>query len=676
MNIELTEAGMENGENTEMDNMLCDLIDIHADKGNEQALRRVLDAIYKLLNGKQTLQLSTKLLDKLISIIVADEANEYIDAKYIDKVLDAVQLHARQFPWPGLLLLRKLSAVSISSMEQPKLQLHPHAAQILQRLLEDFVRELEPEDAYCLQLLQVIQQLLQSELQCDRSTACAIFKKLLALQSPQMQPLLQCGAKHWTAYIALLEQLEQAAPQLVLPMLSAHLNSFMRAKQCAAWLNWLRILLARLLATTHARVLHWTLEFLLLHCSLADLYELQLLPEFLAAINQTTLYDVENYLLPELLVQTFIQSSHNAQLLEALVLMSWQSLPLLHWLRCLQRKQVFVHTSVLLQLAACIRGMPHENLRYEAHQRIFELYDLTINNLSLADYLAFIKALCNKQDNFFKDYKRLAHKIDTCSNIAEQLNVHDYDLFALIYAKDIDVVLTLYKQLSGLAKWQHGCWRLYTFFYVLQQQQDARCIDILDYFQLEYGLHIELLIYYANLQDLQAFIIEKLHCNTEQEKLFVMHKSVDWFISVKFKHWSQLAEYELQPLELIEQGSMLTAIHLATLLKDAQQQLQNERILQSLLTIYKQAPEQIAIAVGIVKYASVYLADFESEQILAEVLEASQSLYPALVNCVQQVPITLLIRGLLSGNALHAEKRIRLSGGAIQLLLHQLSQKR
>ncbi|EDW60144.1 uncharacterized protein [Drosophila virilis] len=671
------DAQLENGENVEMDNMLCDLIDIHKVKGNEEALKRVLQSIYSQLNSSHEVKFGTKLYDKLISVVIADRDNVHVNREQISKVLDAVQAHARQFPWPGLCLLRKLSSISLCETlgaEGDQLtgaQLHPHAGQILEHLLDDFVRELGLECTCSPQLFTVIQELLQSELSENRQLAYSIMRKLLLSiekckennkdcdkDCPQVQAALKCVEPHWPAYIVIMEQLEHQDSHLVLPMLSGQLPRFVASSQDNDWLSWLRILYLRLLDNKNKLVVRWTLEYFLLHSNIAELRRVNLLTKFLDATNKTELYDAEDYMLPELNIKAFVQNSGTLQFLESLVTVPWLSLPLLHWLRSMHPRQPHVAKSLLLKICGRVRSLQHETLRYEAQNRMFDIFEPTIESFSLGDYIQFMKALCSTSDNFCRDHKRFTAKIANCTNITEEMVYFDKALFTTIFRTDVKVGIELHKQLSQLPRAQHGWWRLFSFFFSLKLECPSERMHILDFYQEIYDLNIDVLERIADLKELQQYLVEKLKCETEEEISFVQHRAVDWFTCEKLITWKQLDEMSIKPGDLVSQGTILTAQRIATLLNNIEARLEDESILKALMAYLKQYPDSVLVATAIVKYASTHWPIEESDQILNEVLEASQFLNINVLCCTKSVPTALLIRGVLSGNPLSGEKCI------------------
>ncbi|KAM8712217.1 hypothetical protein ACLKA7_012696 [Drosophila subpalustris] len=654
------EIKLENGENVEMDNMLCDLIDIHKVKGNEEALKRVLQSIFSLLDSNSDVKFGTRLFDKLISVVIADRGDVNVSREQIAKVLDAVQIHARQSPSSGSYLLRKLSSISLCELIKEagdhQLQLHPHAGQILEHLLDDFVRELGLKCACSSQLLTVLQQLLQSERGENRQLAYSIMRKLLVTierckdNTETVAPL--DTLPHWPAYIVIMEQLEEVDSHLVLPMLCGHLPRFVASSHDDNWLRWLRILYVRLLENHNLLVVRSTLEYFLMYFTINELRRVNLLNQFLDAINKTELYDAEDYFLPELNIKTFVQNSGTLQFLEALVTVPWQSLPLLHWLRSMQPRQPHIAKSLLFKICERIKSLQHENLRYEAQNRMFDIFEPTIETLSLGDYIQFIKALC---DSFCRDHKRFTAKIASCTEFTDELVYFDKSLFMMIFRTDVNIGIELHKQFSKLPRTQHGWWRMFSFFFSLKLECATERMEILDFYHTEYDLDIVLVEKMTNLSDLQQYLLQKLRCETEEEISFVLHRSVDWFTCEKLLKWTQIEEVNLKPLELLNQGTILTAQRVATLLNDVETRLKDETILKVLMNFLKQYPDSVLVATGLVRYAAAFLPNEESEQILSDVLETSHFLNVNILCCTKRVPITLIIRGILSGSPLSGE---------------------
>lgn len=447
--------------NIEMDNMLCDLIDIHKVNGNEDALKRVLQSIYMMLDANKEVSFGTKLFDKLIDVMIANGGDNSVGRDRIAKVLDAVQVHTRRSKASENYLLQKLNSIALQNQQLGQgdqlaelLTLHPLAGQILEHLLDDFVRELGLKYTCSPQLFAVVQQLLQSELSDNRKYAYAIMQKLMQFiersrGEQEDNQMLQCLVSHWPAYIVILEQLEQKESYLVLPMLSGHLSRFVSSSsQVGDWLSWLRILYVRLLDNHSVLVVRWSLEYFLMYSSINELRRVDLLDIFFDCINKTELYDIENYCLPELKIKMFVQSSGTLQFLEALVTVPWHSLPLVHWLRSMQPRQPHISKNLLFTICACVKSVQHDNLRFEAQSRIFDLFEVssnppaiamlfsfsfcqpTIESFSLGGYIQFIKALC---DNFCRDHKRFTAKIASCANITDEMVHFDKAFFAMIF---------------------------------------------------------------------------------------------------------------------------------------------------------------------------------------------------------------------------------------------------
>lgn len=160
---------------------------------------------------------------------------------------------------------------------------------------------------------------------------------------------------------------------------------------------------------------------------------------------------------------------------------------------------------------------------------------------------------------------------------------------------DASVGIELHKQMSQLPRVQHGWWRLFSFFFSLKLECEAERQNILDFYYQEYQLDIAYVQGITDLHELQGYLVDRLACDTDEEVSFVLHRIVDWFACEKLESWSQIEELNMTPLELLSQGTILTAQRVAWLLNDLDQPLEDEDILVSLLNTLKQYPDSVTL---------------------------------------------------------------------------------
>lgn len=160
---------------------------------------------------------------------------------------------------------------------------------------------------------------------------------------------------------------------------------------------------------------------------------------------------------------------------------------------------------------------------------------------------------------------------------------------------DASIGIELHKQLSQLPRVQHGWWRLFSFFFSLKLECEVERKNILDFYYREYQLDIEHVESITDLQDLQSYLVNRLGCENDEEITFVLHCSVDWFACEKLSSWQQIEDLNMTPLELLSQGTILTAQRVAWLLNDLAEPLEDESILESLLNTLKQYPDSVIL---------------------------------------------------------------------------------
>ncbi|XP_017007479.2 uncharacterized protein [Drosophila takahashii] len=639
------------GDVAELDDMLYDLVDMHKD--NELALKRVLQCIHNLLqtNSKWNVRFGPKVFHKLVSVVIADSPEDSVSRRQlVANLLVCVQLHIRKFPRiEAKFVLQQLWSLSQTNEDQP------HAAQILVHLFDEFIHNLGVECAQ--ELLPVTQNLLRSEVREDRRSSYYLMHKLQEIK--EVLAALQCSELQWSAYVGIMENMEEQQSHLVLPTLSTLLPrvGLLSTNLSEDWLSWLRILCTRLLSDNNILVLRWTLKYFLSHFSLAQLARFNLLPEFLAATNRTQLYNPE---VPDCLTQKQIHhfmAEYPAELLlEALVAVPWHCVPLLHWLTGWELTQLpVVSKELLLQLSARVRSLQNTVLRGAAINHVLFSLTATIDSLSLGDYLLFIESLYNTIDRY-EDHHRLIHKITSCSVLEEHIANFNSRCCELVSEMDYkyDVFVEFLRKLRTLPKSQHGWWRLLPIF--LHRELD-RPEEYLDFYRSVYQIDTSLLESGVSLEEMQLHLLNRLDCRTREEKSFVREHCVDLFVKVNLPTWSKLEELNLRPLELLDQGTAGTFATLTQILSTHNQPLEDGDVLPALIS--RLGKLKCRETQAILKYAVGYLSAEEYDKCVVDVLQKNTFLLGTL-DCEEYIkaPPSFVLKKLLEGETTTGDARI------------------
>ncbi|XP_017023536.1 uncharacterized protein [Drosophila kikkawai] len=642
------------GELAELDDMLYDLVDMHKD--NELALKRVLQCIYNLLqtNCKWNVRFGPKLFHKLVSVAIADSREDTASRRQlVANVLVCVQLHARKFPRiEGKFVLQQLWSLSLSNDHQP------HAAQILVHLFDDFVHNFGPECAQ--ELVGVTQNLLQSQVREDRRAAYFLMRKLQGIQ--EVVAALQCSEQQWSSYVGIMENLEEQQSHLVLPTLSTLLPrlGLMSTNLSEDWLAWLRILCVRLLGDNNILVLRWTLKYFFSQASLTQLARFNLLPEFLAATNRTQLFNPE--VLDSLTMEQlndFMKGFEVEPLLQAIVGVPWHCVPLVYWLNGWQMVELpVVSKELLLQLCARVRSLQNPHLRDVAIKNVMFSFSKTIASLTISEYLNFIESLFNTIDDY-ADHYQLQDKIEKCSSFEEHIEHFNRRCCELVSQKDYkyDLFLAFLLKLRTVPKAKHGWWRFLPFF--LHQNLDNP-ENYLDFYRSVYGIDTSLLQSGVSLDTLQQHLLERLECQTREEKSFVREHCVDLFASINLPTWGKLQELNIKPLELLDQGTDSTFGILANRLAEHTQPLQDENILPALIA--RLGRFNLAETQAILKYAVANLNREEYEKCVVDVLNRNTRLLGFMDSSDYiKAPPSFVLRGLLAGETTTGDARIEMA---------------
>ncbi|KAH8310361.1 hypothetical protein KR044_000938 [Drosophila immigrans] len=642
------------GEIAELDELLNELIDLHKD--NELALKRVVQCIYNLLqsNNKFNVKFGAKVFHKLIAIVIAGINNTSFSRQLVANVLICVQIYARKFPRiDGKFLLQQLWSLSLSSDCQP------HAAQILVQLFDDFVRQLGAECVCCHELQMVIKSMLQSEARDFRKAAYFLMRKL-----EKGFVALPGGEQQWTSYVTIMESLEEQQSHLMLPTLGTLMPRIIcrSANQDAEWISWLRILYMRLLQDSNILVLRWTLKYFVTHFDVTKLCRLHLLAEFLAATNRTQLYNVECYFVPTFQFNNFIGQEDMQVFLEALVTVPWHSVPLLFWMGHMPLQQsAIISKKLLLKLSSRVRTLRNTKLRRIANKRVFDIFEATINSLTLRDYLLFVETIFNINDAYYNDYERLIMKLRDCQHIEQDevyLSKRSYEIIGDDSHVNL-LVAELIGHLSRLPKRLHGWWRLFPFLHLshLDSCVHKMCCE---FYETQYDVKFEILQKGSDLAKVQEHLIDQLDCQTKEEKSFVKEKSVDWFVETNLQCWSQIQEFHLKPLELLERGTRATFVCIAQLLKDTETPVEeNEKLLEVLIGLLQKYKNSECAVEGILKYALKHLSDVDAEKLAEKILShRCENTTKTLLANATKIGVSLIVQGILLGDITSGDARI------------------
>ncbi|XP_022210839.2 uncharacterized protein LOC111066480 [Drosophila obscura] len=648
------------GDIAELDDMLYDLVDMHKD--NEVALKKVLQCIYNLMqaNTKWNVRFGAKVFHKLVAVVIcANREDTAARRQLVANVLVCVQQHQRKLPGTdGKYLLEQLWCLSLSRDRQP------YVAQILLHLFDDFFAKLGIE--FCQKLFDIIQNLLQSDMREDRRSACFVMRKILEIDEarkgdaqPKILEPLKCSESQWSAYVDITENLEEQQSHLVLPTLSTLLPrlALMSPDMSDDWVGWLRILCIRLLQDNNILVLKWTLKYFLNKLSLGWVVSVDLIYDLLAATNRTQLFNWEaKDHLSEKQTIDFMGGGSVEVLMEPLAAIPWHCVPLLHWLRCIHPDQVpTVGKELLYKLCARVRILQNTKLRILVNARLVFLFHDTIEGLNLGDYMMFVESLFNTSDGY-KDHARLIDKINKCKNFGAHLPYFSSRCFYII-CPDAKLLRAFLWQLQGVPKAQHGWWRLAPVFV---GSNSTEIHDEYAFYCAVYGFDPLLTKPGAmTLEQMQQHLLDRFNCESREERSFVLEHSVDLFVEINFKNWAQIEKNNLQPLDLLDKGTIITFSRLCWLLARQRERLADDSmILPALIDRLARCNRANAntYARYILKYANAFLTQENYEIVVKDLLQQRPSSLEAFENFT--LPMPLVLRELLHGETSTGDARI------------------
>ncbi|XP_032592896.1 uncharacterized protein LOC6563011 [Drosophila grimshawi] len=634
----------------ELLDILLDSLDI----ANELSVSRVLQFTFGLIYGNRNgeyHELSLKLIKKLFALIIPTTCEYEIlnihNAKLVTDVLLCVALWTNNIPEKGKFLLNQLCPRSSNDNSQAE------DGQTLAQVMDNFLCELGAECILSHKLFKRIEQLLKSTVSEERRSARLIYEMILdkSLHKSNGQQQLDLFS-----YIIIMESLEVKASTQKPAPIGIQLSLLKDESNDA---NWLHILYTKLLQNPNLEERTSTLEFMMAHFTVAELFSAHLLIEFLTATNKPELHNLEGYFLPEEQMKKFVSDIIGKQFVKALAEVEWCGVALHHWLSCLGiKKQPQISKNLLLKICTLVRNFEHLDLRNSACNRICELFEVTIKHLSLGDYMSFIAALFNKSDDVCEfAFYLLSYVIEDCNNINKEMVHLTKSAYEMLCNYQTSNVLhpfrVLLEQLEHVPKSQHGWWRLPAFFCLCWEDH------AIDFYRSMYDININVVKECRQPTELHIYLIDKLNCNTEEEILFVQQRSVDLFLTNNVHNWSQLEGFHLNLIEIIRNCTLNTLVHLTNLLGGHDQPLQDAKVLNTLLMVLRTYPKRWTTTGNILKYATQHLDLNETKNLIEDMISNCNDVWElGQILMTKSLPQSTIIKGLLHSDISLGVRRI------------------
>ncbi|XP_023037621.1 uncharacterized protein LOC26530271 isoform X2 [Drosophila willistoni] len=545
---------------------LYNLIDIKQDEVTQSATKRILEFISNLILIKNV-NLSPNIFEKLISVMMAvfdgneAAASSMEHRQFVANVLAILQLQIRKFPNTDTnLLLNKLWSLCLNG--------DPLAGQIIFTFSDDFAHrdESSPE------MQKVIQHLVQSKEKMDRYSLMRKLKEYFD-----------------SDYISALEHLEeQQMPNNLVSWLD-------KLKSTTVIFPWTRILYLKFFHSKNILVLNETMKYIANNLTISHLTDWNLIDEFLAASNRTIFAHYDG------VFKNFVLSSGVELLVEPLVNVPWKwnNIPLWNWLRCLPREKQgqspSISKEIFLKLAFKVQEMTGVLKLEDILRCVMDRFCVTIDELSLRDYLFFIETMYKNSIYEYCDHNSLLDKINNCDNFgAEIVFFNKINLDELFNSNPFcirfgyPVVATLIEKLRTVPKAQHGMLPYYIMAWIKDWKK------IRDFWATKYEVNISLILG-GDLKQIQTHLLDKLMWQTEEEKSILLENSVDLFVLNQIKKWKDIKSFGYKPQELLQMGGKETFEHLGNLLEEVDERLEDANVLSTFVSLLEKFPT-LAIA--------------------------------------------------------------------------------
>ncbi|EDW43169.1 GM26423, partial [Drosophila sechellia] len=149
----------------------------------------------------------------------------------------------------------------------------------------------------------------------------------------------------------------------------------------------------------------------------------------------------------------------------------------------------------------------------------------------------------------------------------------------------------------------------------------------------------------------------RLDCQTREENSFVLEHSVDLFVKINLPMWSKLELLNINPLELLDQGTEETFATLSNILSTHDNPLADENVLPAFIS--RLGKLKVRETQAILKYAVQNLSSEEYEKCVVNVLEKNTFLLGAM-DCEDYIkaPSSFVIKRMLQGETTTGDARI------------------
>lgn len=206
--------------------------------------------------------------------------------------------------------------------------------------------------------------------------------------------------------------------------------------------------------------------------------------------------------------------------------------------------------------------------------------------MSLNEYLKFIETLFNNSNEVSSIViDMLKWKIQFCSTLKEDISFLNKKRFDFIcgneFTHDLEnLYFILVEEFKILSTTKYGWWRLPAFFGLYKKRN-------WDFYIAKYKVNPKTIEKCKHIQDLQKYLVAQLRCESRDEEEYVKRRCIDLFVKLRLKAWSQLQELNLNPINILNTGTIYSYSHLAHLLGNFDQPLQKD-VINTFVEFWKQ----------------------------------------------------------------------------------------
>ncbi|XP_012158049.1 uncharacterized protein LOC101448557 isoform X3 [Ceratitis capitata] len=383
-----TEIELKNGATLDIGEYFEHLLKLY--NQDEFSLKYIAQVIYNIVktlsknlsSGASNFELTSRWSEVLLDLLFSRTWGKVL----LSDMLLCLKIYSKSYS--DFKIVEKMRRKLLSSINKSE-NITLNVTYVLIHFFDDLINENDLEISENVERLAY--KLLKSEVIEERKAALYLMKKMKRSGDLDVN-------NFWMSYITILENLEENQSHLIIPCLKNIKQKYFKNNDFKKWQDTLYI---KILSHQNIVVSRWAIYYILNTFTCSDL-SADVLLEFVNALNNTCLYNWDEFCLPLNTIKKFLDDDV-CRFMESMAEVNLRSVPLHFWLARIYTYKPninFRSKELLLKLAARIRGLQNPLMRIKIIKLCEDIFCEVINCMRLSEYIVLIETLYNVTDPF------------------------------------------------------------------------------------------------------------------------------------------------------------------------------------------------------------------------------------------------------------------------------------